>query len=69
MRKMILILLFLSDIWLGIVHLKHEKYLRRINACRVASKMMVEFLHIRRCEKRNRTNFYRVMLQVRVSSI
>ena len=40
-----------------------------INVCSVASKKMVELLQDRRWEKRNRTNFYRVMLLVCISSI
>ena len=30
-KKMILILLFISDLWLGIVNLKNEKHLKKIS--------------------------------------
>ena len=55
--KMILILLFISGFWLGILNLKNKKHLKndksRINANKVASQKMVEFLDVRRWEKRN----------------
>ena len=62
MKKMILILLFLSDFWLGMWNLKNAKQLKkdkwRINANSVASWKMVEFSQVRRWEERNRTDFY-----------
>ena len=64
---MIIILLsLLSDFWLGILNLKKGNNLSlkkannllKINANSNASQRMVEFLHTRRQEKRNRINFY-----------
>ena len=47
-NNLILILLFMSNFWLGIVNLKNAKHLkkdeRRINACSVASSKMVELV-------------------------
>ena len=58
---MVLILLILLDFFFGIVNLKNVKHLKkgkqRINVNSFASQKMVEFLHVRRWEKRNRHDF------------
>ena len=54
LMKIILIPLFISNFWLGILSLKNVKCLKkdkgRINAysCSLTSQKMVEFLHVRR---------------------
>ena len=48
---------------------KHFKKKSRINSNSVASYRMVEFLYVRRWEKRKRFNFYLVMLLMWISSI
>ena len=64
--KIILILSHLLDFWLGILNLRNVKHLKRVKwriyANSMASQKMVEFWHVRRSEKRNRTDFYWVML-------
>ena len=61
LMKILLLLLFMSDFWLGIVNLKNPKHSKedkwRIDASSLASQKMVEFLHFT-MRKRNRTNFY-----------
>ena len=47
-------------------HLEQDKW--RINANSVASYKVVEFLEVRRWEKRDISNFYWVMLLAHISS-
>ena len=51
-----------KKIWLGIIdtkNAKHEKRVKkRINACTMASKKVVEMVHTRRWKKKERQNRY-----------
>ena len=62
LMKMIIILLFLSHFWLGILNLKNVKHLkrykRRINACGVASHRLWDWCVSEDEKKRNRANVY-----------
>ena len=61
LMKMILKLLFMSDLWLRAIYLNNvehlKKYKQRINACRMASYKMVRLVYVKRWEKISKTIF------------